>query len=109
MKDAGRYHYVTDCVGATSEDMYEFLETTSAVPQREFAQAIGPAQWKSIQANLGYDRSFPISKDWAVNYGKGVYRGVPAYFLQHSHIEHIYTLDGREGASARENPRRRRR
>ena len=64
-----------------------------------FAKAIGSQAWRDIQASLGYDRDFPITKDWHVGYYKGVFRGVPCYFLRHSRIEHIYTLDGKLGPS----------
>ena len=67
-----------------------------------FRRAIGPEQWAWIQGSLGYDRSFPISRDWHVRYGKATYRGVPAVFLRHSRIEHIFTLKGEMGPSEAE-------
>lgn len=108
MKYAGRYQYVTDCIGSTYEDIQDLIETEVSVSLETFRKAVGLRAWREIQAVLGYDRSFPISKDWHVGYYRGVYRGVPAYFLRHSRIEHIFTLEGRQGPSlaTRENPRR---
>ena len=108
MKHAGRYQYVTDCIGAAGADVRALIDDTEvAVSLETFRKAVGLRQWREIQAMLGYSRSFPIGKDWHVDYCRGVYRGVPAYFLRHSGIEHIFTLEGRQGPSlaTRENPR----
>jgi hypothetical protein len=95
----GRYHYVMSCPGSTYEDIQALQESEQPVSRATFAKAIGPQAWRDIQANLGYDRDFSITKDWHVGYYKGVFRGVPCYFLRHSHIEYIYTLDGKLGPS----------
>ena len=95
----GRYHYVMSCPGSTYEDIQALQESEQTVSRATFAKAIGSQAWRDIQASLGYDRDFPITKDWHVGYYKGVFRGVPCYFLRHSRIEHIYTLDGKLGPS----------
>jgi DNA repair protein RadC len=96
----GRYRFVTDCISSTYEDISALKESVSSLTSRTaFARALGPAEWKAIQRQLGYDRDFPISRDWHVGYDKGTYRGVPAYWLTHSGIEYIFTLDGKQGAS----------
>lgn len=109
MKHAGRYRYVTNCIGSTYEDIQALMASESRITLETFRTAVGPREWREIQASLGYDRSFPISKDWHVGYYRGEYRGVPAYFLRHSRVEYIFTLEGRQGPSlaTRENPRRR--
>ncbi len=75
------------------------MQTEASVSLATFRRAVGRAQWRDINATLGYDRHFPISKDWHVGYYKGTYRDVPCYFLRHSRIEHIFTLEGRLGPS----------
>jgi len=95
----GRYRFVTSCVGSTYEDISALKESGEDVSRTAFARALGPAEWKAIQKELGYDRDFPISGDWHVDYRKGTYRGVPAYYLVWSGIECIFTLDGKQGAS----------
>jgi hypothetical protein len=89
-----RYIYLHSCPDSTYEDMCALQESERPVTLATFRRAIGLEQWAWIQKNLGYDRSFPISKDWHVGYFKGTYRGVPAYFLRHSRIEHIFTEGG---------------
>lgn len=109
MKNSGQFYYVTDCIGSTYEDIRALAESEREVSLRTFRSAIGVNAWMHITRHLGYDRSFPISRDWMVRYYKGVYRGVPAYFCRHSRIEYIFTLNGRTGPSLseeRENPTR---
>jgi len=95
----GRYRFVTNCISSTYEDISALKESGEDVSRTAFARALGPAEWKAIQKELGYDRDFPISGDWHVDYRKGTYRGVPAYYLVWSGIEYIFTLDGKQGAS----------
>lgn len=96
----GPYRYVHNCTSSTQEDIRRMQESAVEVSRNAFARAVGPDEWKSIQRRLGYSRDFPISRDWHVNYEKGTYRGVPAYWLTHSHIEWIFTLNGEVGPSA---------
>jgi hypothetical protein len=95
----GRYQYVHSCADSTYEDIQALQASEKEVGIDSFRRAIGTQAWRELQANLGYDRDFPISRDWAVRYGKGTYRGVPCYFCRHSRIEHIFTLDGKLGPS----------
>jgi len=99
MKNAGRFHFVHSCPSSTYEDIQALMESERSVSLATFRSAIGPQQWREIRDNLGYDHYLPISKDWHVGYYKGVYRHTPAYFLRHSRIEYIFTLDGKMGPS----------
>jgi len=100
---AGRYEYVTSCIGSCYEDMRDLLDAsdTEHVSRSTFARAVGLEAWRQLKDDLGYDRDFPISRDWHVDYMRGFYRGVACYFLRHSGIEYIYTLDGRQQRSRR--------
>jgi hypothetical protein len=103
----GRYHFVTDCVGSTYEDIQALIASEQATSMTAVARAIGPVAWRDWQRAMGYDKDFPISRDWHVGYFKGTYRGVLAYFIRHSRIEHIFTLDGKVGASLAAERKRR--
>ncbi len=96
---SGRYQFVTDCIRSTYEDIQALMASEQAVSRTAVARAIGPVAWRDWQRDMGYDKDFPISRDWHVGYFKGTFRGVPAYFIRHSRIEHIFTLDGKVGAS----------
>lgn len=95
----GNFVYVHSCPDSTYEDIQALQSTERDISLTTFRKAIGPVRWKEIVANLGYDRHFPITRDWHVRYFRGVYRGVPCVFLRHSKIEHIFTLDGKLGPS----------
>ena len=98
---AGRFHFVTDCVGSTFEDIRDLIDNgDDAISMRTFAMAIGRDGWRQLSAMLGYDRYFPLSRDWHVGYYRGTFRGIPAVYMRHSGIEYIFTLDGRVGPSA---------
>lgn len=98
---AGRFRFVTNCIGSTSEDIRDLIDTGDVpISMRTFAIAIGRDGWIQINEMLGYDRYFPLSKDWHVGYYRGVFRGVPAVYIRHSGIEYIFTLDGKVGPSA---------
>lgn len=87
----GMFDFVTNCVGSDYESIQALTASEKPISLAMFRARIGPAQWKELQAKLGYDRSFPISKDWHVGYYSGTYRGVPCVFLRHSRIEWIFT------------------
>jgi hypothetical protein len=93
------FKYVHACPGSTYEDIQSLQEHEIPVTMATFRSRVGSRQWKWIQQVLGYDRDFPISKDWHVGYFRSVYRGQPAYFLRHSRIEYIFTKGGRLGPS----------
>lgn len=97
----GRFRYIHACPGSTYEDMHEMLHErpVKEISLRTFREAIGLQQWRWITRELGYDRDFSITRDWHVGYYSGTYRSVPAVWLTHSRIEHIFTLDGKLGPS----------
>lgn len=96
------YRYQHSCIESTYEDIQSLMSQEQSISLATFRSKIGPEQWAWIQRHLGYDRSFPISKDWHVGYYRSVYRGKPAYFLRHSRIEYIFTEEPRENPSSPE-------
>lgn len=84
------YGYETDCINSDYDSVRNLIETQEPIARSTFAKKIGPVQWKELQQRLGYDRDFPISRDWHVAYYRGVYQGRSAVFLRWSGIEYIY-------------------
>jgi hypothetical protein len=84
------YRFVTDCIGSTYEAISALKETEQSISRRTFREYVGPEEWKDLQQRLGYDRDFPIARDWHVGYYKGVYLGKPAVFVRWSGIEYIF-------------------
>ena len=72
---AGRFHFVTSCVGSTFEDIRDLIDNGDhAISMRTFAIAIGRNGWRQLSEMLGYDRDFPLSRDWHVGYYRGIFR-----------------------------------
>jgi hypothetical protein len=95
----GRFLYIHSCPSSTSEDIGALVDAERDISLRTFREAVGLQQWRELQQMLGYDRYFPISRDWHVGYYRSVYRGVPAVFVRWSAMEYIFTLDGVLGPS----------
>jgi hypothetical protein len=95
-KTNGRYLYVHSCVESSQEDIHALKRSEKKVSLGTFRKAIGLEAWHELVKNLGYRRGgVSIAKDWAVDFCRGVYRGVPCFFLRHSGIEYIFTKDGK--------------
>ena len=95
-----RYRYVCDCTDSTYEDIRAMVdEGAQSITRRTFVQHTDDDDRRELYRRLGYDRYFSIVTDWHVGYYKGMFRGVPAYWMQHSAVERIFTLDGMVGPS----------
>lgn len=99
MRLRDRFRFIHACPASTYEDIRLLLETEREISLRTFREAVGLRGWRELIGNLGYDREFPISRDWHVGYFRGIYRDVPAVYLRWSGMEHIFTLDGKLGPS----------
>ena len=84
------YRYVISCIHANGEDIREMTAGARQITLATLRRHIEPEEWESFVSALGYDRSFPIRRDWHVGYFKGRYRGKPCYYVDHSRIEHIF-------------------
>jgi hypothetical protein len=84
------YVFETDCIHSDGESIRALVESEKPISLRTFRSAIGIPAWKELQDTLGYDRHFPISRDWHIGFYKGVYRDRPAVFARWSAIEYIF-------------------
>lgn len=87
----GDYHFLIDCTQANGRDINNMKETGREITRRTFLKYVNTESLKTVEKNLGYDRDFPMSRDWHVSYHRGTYRGVPAVWFIWSCIEHIFT------------------
>lgn len=93
-----RYHYRTCCVNSTAELINALTDSAVEVTYRTFRKHCeGLDGWAD---RMGYVKDpqhggLHLSGDWSVSFHKGTYAGVPCYFIDHSRIEYIWTLDGR--------------
>ena len=91
-----QYRYAACCVDSTAEligDMTERARAVTLATLRKYCA--GLADWE--RANLyavGNERGgLRLANDWAVAFFKSVYNGKPCYFVKHSQIEYIWTLE----------------
>jgi hypothetical protein len=101
------YRYVMSCVGSTFEDISAMTEEPPSrdVTRGTFVRHTNDQDRRELEEALGYGPWLGITSDWHVSYHKSVFRGVPCYYLRHSHIEYIFTLHGELGPSAAEPSR----
>ena len=87
--------FETDCVNSDGESINAMNDTAKEITYRTMRKAVGAALDERA-SELGYDvgaqrGGLRLSKDWAVSYWKGTYRGRACYFFRWSHIEQIFT------------------
>jgi hypothetical protein len=88
--DDGQYQFETTCVGSDYESISEMNDRAVEISLATFRRKIGTPAFRDLATSLGYDRHFPISKDWHIWCGRSTYRGMFCVFLRWSRIEHIY-------------------
>ena len=72
------------------EALNRALEEGTQVSRITFERRIGKAAAGALNRALGYNRNFPIKRDWHVRYWKVKLAGCLVYLMQHSAIEHMY-------------------
>ncbi len=91
---SGNYFYVTNCVSSTAEDIDSMIDSSKEVSFEEFASHINEEDLAEFIEGAGYGPWLKIQDDYAVSFHHGTFRGVDAYYIVHSAIEYIYTLNG---------------
>jgi len=101
-----RYHFVTDCTSSDGDSIHALQEAAEGVDYKELAANV--AGLPEFEQSLGYGPNgsldLELADDWSVGFYKSVYRGVPCYYIEHSHIEHVFTLDGQDPEPLPEEP-----
>jgi len=57
-----------------------------------FCRRVHPEDRREVERALGYDRDFPISKDFAVRFMSGLLHGRRVWWIKHSAIEYVFTI-----------------
>ena len=97
-RDEGGYRYCTNCVGSTAEKISPMVETSEEVSYAKFVKNVNKDDFLEFQRDAKYSTGrekggLRIKDDYAVSYYRGVYDGYPAYYMDHSSIEHVYIAD----------------
>jgi hypothetical protein len=91
-----QYLYVTNCTdfslhGRYGEAIHEMTDQAEDIDFADLVQAVG---WQGLEGVFGHE-AHDLENDFAVSYHKSVWRGIPCFYVQHSRIEYIFTLDGK--------------
>lgn len=85
--------YLNSCPqipASKGEALNRALEEGTQVSRITFERRIGAQLASELNRALGYNRNFPIKRDWHVRYWKVKLDGCLVYLMRHSAIEHMY-------------------
>ncbi|MBK6942466.1 MAG: hypothetical protein IPH13_20005, partial [Planctomycetes bacterium] len=92
-----RFVFIGNCVGLNGDAINDMKDSDApdVVDADDMrANCIG---FDDVIASMGYGDDLRIEDDWAVRFARAEYLGVPCYYMSHSAIEYVWTLDGRIG------------
>lgn len=98
MPDEGEYTFLGSCVTLGADGLQEMIDSdewedvhspTPALFLNEVREkCAGLELWEDV---LGYaEDTIQLENDWHIDYGKGIYKGLPCYWIRHSHIEYVW-------------------
>jgi hypothetical protein len=88
------FQYTTNCTLLSRADVPALNAMTDDAQEVTLATVRRHCDLAGLLDDLGYavgaERGLHIKDDWHVGYYKSQFQGRPCYFIQHSHIEHIF-------------------
>lgn len=102
--------YLHNCTQSDADSINDLQEGWREITYRTLIQHV---YWKELMSVFpdyewqpGPVQGLRLKNDWAVQYFKGIYRGVPCYVVVHSGIEYIFVLpDDVNDANSRQKGR----
>lgn len=94
------YFYVINCVSSNAEDIGYMVDHANEVKFEEFIANVNNEEFREMEANMGYpagDYLKEMRDDYAVSFWHSTFRGVDAYYFDHSRVEYVFTLNGQMG------------
>lgn len=89
-----KYVYLTCCVDSTAAAITAMKAAAVAVSYATFRRHCDPFQCGQLtHYERDKRRGLTLKDDFMVGYFKGVYKGVPAYYVEHSRIEYIWVRE----------------
>lgn len=82
--------FITNCINADGQDINDMKQGHQMIVRRTFLRHVDRASLQTVEKELGYDRDFPMSKDWHVAYYKSTYQGKPCIYFVWSAIEYVF-------------------
>jgi len=110
--DNGDYYFCADCVNSTAEKIDALMDSAEEITYDKLLSVVGEESVREVFGeNAGYawgnEEGLKLKDDFAISYYRGIYDGAPAYVIQHSAIEYIFTsgiAEGPRGVSERKGP-----
>ena len=89
-----RYGFETTCVSSTAEKIDAMTERARPVALATLRRHCrNLPSWERFNGYAtGSKKGLHLKDDWAVHFYKSRYDGVPCYYIEHSSIEHVWTL-----------------
>ena len=92
--------YIGTCVELKELDLHAYDDTERAIASRTFARYLGSQLWRALEQRLGYrdtdgrliNSGLSLHSDFAVRFGRGLWKGKPAICCHWSHIHHLWLL-----------------
>jgi len=84
------FRFITDCISSDGESINNMrwhdkqVEVSYRTMRKHCPGLLERA------AELGYDRYFPLSRDWHVSYHRSFFQGRPCYYFVWSQIEQVF-------------------
>jgi hypothetical protein len=94
------YFYVINCVNSTAEDIDYMIDHASQITFEEFITQVNNEEFREMEREMGYpanDYLKEMKDDYAVSFWHSIFRGIDAYYFEHSRIEYVFTLNGQMG------------
>lgn len=85
-----QYTFMTNCVASDGKSINDMTHAATQIKRSTFLKRVDRSDLREIEKCLGYDRGFPMSKDWHVSYHKSTYQGQPCIYFVWSAIEYVF-------------------
>lgn len=87
------YCFETDCINSTYDLITTMVETARHVTYRTFIRHVSTLELNVLFPYYASTKrqGLTLKNDWAVSFWKSSYNGRPCYYVEHSHIEYIFT------------------
>jgi hypothetical protein len=90
------FNYFNNCVNWDADDVHnegglcDLIDNIEDISRRKFLAKVCKDDLKELEAALGYDKHFPMTRDQHVNYFVSKHHNKTVYGFQHSAIEYVF-------------------
>lgn len=82
--------WIGTCTELAAEDLAAFDDTERSIAFNTFARLLGPDGMRELRQR--YPGPPRIEDDWAIEFGRGSWKGQPAVCMHHSAIHHLWLI-----------------